>query len=145
MPARHALGQGLSIRELWRPPSGAAAAVVRNRAGSIVPASTLLGGAVSRALYSVFRSSQPASRQSGKTAALGRMFPVVVYRSCDHPTSGRSLPDPELFLDGQAPGTVLVIDEVHRLDDPSRLLKIVADEWPGLRMLATGSSTLAAC
>ena len=36
------------------------------------------------------------------------------------------------------------IDEVHRIADPSLLLKIAADEYPGLRILATGSSTLAA-
>jgi predicted AAA+ superfamily ATPase len=39
---------------------------------------------------------------------------------------------------------VLVFDEVHRLADPSRLLKIAADEYPQLKVLATGSSTLAA-
>ncbi len=39
---------------------------------------------------------------------------------------------------------MLVLDEVHRLDDPSRLLKIAADAYPGLRVLATGPSTLAA-
>jgi len=33
---------------------------------------------------------------------------------------------------------------VHHLDDPSRLLKIAADEYPHLKVLATGSSTLAA-
>ncbi len=33
---------------------------------------------------------------------------------------------------------------MHRLDDPSRLLKIAADEYPHLKILATGSSTLAA-
>ena len=42
------------------------------------------------------------------------------------------------------PGTTLGFDEVHRLADPSLLLKIAADEYPGLRILATGSSTLAA-
>ena len=36
------------------------------------------------------------------------------------------------------------IDEVHQLADPSRLLKIGADEFPKLKILATGSSTLAA-
>ena len=56
----------------------------------------------------------------------------------------RALEDPELFLGGREPGTVLVFDEVHRLHDPSRLLKIAADEYPHLRVLATGSSTLAA-
>ena len=38
----------------------------------------------------------------------------------------------------------MIFDEVHRLQDPSALLKIAADEHQGLRVLATGSSTLAA-
>ena len=59
-------------------------------------------------------------------------------------TKCKRLDDPELFLSGLAPGAVLVLDEVHRLPDPSLLLKISADEYPALRILATGSSTLAA-
>lgn len=38
----------------------------------------------------------------------------------------------------------MVFDEVHQLPDPSRLLKIGADEFPKLKILATGFSTLAA-
>src|SRR5208337_3272383 len=38
----------------------------------------------------------------------------------------------------------VVLDEVHQLPDPSRLLKIGADAFPQLKILATGSSTLAA-
>jgi predicted AAA+ superfamily ATPase len=39
---------------------------------------------------------------------------------------------------------VVVLDEVHQLPDPSRVLKIGADAFPRLKILATGSSTLAA-
>jgi len=67
-----------------------------------------------------------------------------VYINCDLPSSARALEDPELFLDSQQKGTVLILDEVHHLEDPSRLLKIAADEYPHLKVLATGSSTLAA-
>jgi len=38
----------------------------------------------------------------------------------------------------------VVFDEVFQLPDPSRLLKIGADGFPRLQILATGSSTLAA-
>ena len=72
------------------------------------------------------------------------MLPDAVYMNCDLPSTVRALEDPELFLGGQVPGTVLVFDEVHHLEDPSRLLKIAADEYPQLKILATGSSTLAA-
>ena len=82
-------------------------------------------------------------RRVGKTT-LARMLPDAVYLDCDLPSVERTLADPELFLDGQVPGTTLIFDEVHRLADPSRLLKIAADAHPRLRVLATGSSTLAA-
>ena len=37
-----------------------------------------------------------------------------------------------------------MLDEVHRLTNPSELLKIAADHYPTVRVLATGSSTLGA-
>ena len=82
-------------------------------------------------------------RRVGKTT-IARMLPDAVYLNCDLPSSVRALEDPELFLGAQARDAVLVFDEVHRLPDPSRLLKIAADEYPHLKVLATGSSTLAA-
>lgn len=82
-------------------------------------------------------------RRVGKTT-LARMLPDAVYMNCDLPSTLRALEDPELFLDAQTPESVLILDEVHHLDDPSRLLKIAADMHPQLKILATGSSTLAA-
>ena len=82
-------------------------------------------------------------RRVGKTT-LSRMVPGAVHLNCDLPSVGRTLDNPALFLGGREPGSVLVFDEAHRLPDPSLLLKIAADEYPGLRILATGSSTLAA-
>lgn len=37
-----------------------------------------------------------------------------------------------------------MLDEVHRLRNPSELLKIAADHYPTTRIIATGSSTLGA-
>ncbi len=68
-------------------------------------------------------------RRVGKTT-LARMLPDAVYMNCDLPSTVRALEDPELFLNGQVPGMVLVFDEVHRLEDPSRLLKIAAESIP---------------
>jgi predicted AAA+ superfamily ATPase len=82
-------------------------------------------------------------RRVGKTT-LSRMLPDALYMNCDLPSTLRALEDPELFLGSQDPDSVLILDEVHHLDDPSRLLKIAADEYPRLKVLATGSSTLAA-
>ena len=72
------------------------------------------------------------------------MVPGVRYLNCDLPSVQRALEDPELYFDGLDATAVVAFDEVHRLPDPSRLLKIAADEYPGVRVLATGSSTLAA-
>ena len=82
-------------------------------------------------------------RRVGKTT-LAQMIDGALYLNCDLPTVRRRLDDPELFFDGLLPGTVVVFDEVHRLEDPSILLKIAADEHPEIRVLATGSSTLEA-
>ncbi|MFQ5638907.1 MAG: ATP-binding protein [bacterium] len=82
-------------------------------------------------------------RRVGKTT-LARMLPDAVYMNCDLPSTLRALEDPELFLDVQTKDSILIFDEVHHLNDPSRLLKIAADAYPHLKVLATGSSTLAA-
>jgi predicted AAA+ superfamily ATPase len=82
-------------------------------------------------------------RRVGKTT-LARMLPETTYMNCDLPSVVRRLEDPELFYASQPKGGTIVFDEVHRLSDPSRVLKIAADAFPHLRILATGSSTLAA-
>ena len=82
-------------------------------------------------------------RRVGKTT-LAKMFPRAIFQNCDLPSVSRRLEDPELFYDSLAPGTIVVFDEIHRLKDPSRLLKIAADDYSQLKILATGSSTLAA-
>ncbi len=79
----------------------------------------------------------------GKTTLAG-MFPDALYMNCYLPSVARSLEDPELFLSSQTDRQILIFDEVHRLAEPSQLLKIAADEYPHLKILATGSSTLAA-
>jgi hypothetical protein len=50
--------------------------------------------------------------------------PELFYRNCEYP--------------------IVVFDEIHRLPDPSTVLKIGADLFPKLKIIATGSSTLAA-
>ena len=82
-------------------------------------------------------------RRVGKTT-LAQMLPEIQYMNCDLPSVQLTLSDPELFWGSCKPNSVTVLDEVHRLKDPSLLLKIAADEYPNLKLLATGSSTLAA-
>ena len=81
-------------------------------------------------------------RRSGKTV-LARQLPDVEFVNCDLPGEVSRLHDPEAFF-RSVRKSCIVFDEVHQLQDPSRLLKIAADAFPHLRILATGSSTLAA-
>ena len=81
------------------------------------------------------------ARRLGKTV-LSRQLPKVQVFNCDLPSVRERLADPELFYATLAPDRRIVLDEVHRAEDPSGLLKIGADEHPGVRILATGSSTL---
>jgi hypothetical protein len=72
------------------------------------------------------------------------MIPQAVYLNCDLPSVAHRLEDPEFFYRSIPDRATVVFDEAHRLPDPARVLKIGADAFPGLRLLATGSSTLSA-
>jgi predicted AAA+ superfamily ATPase len=81
-------------------------------------------------------------RRAGKTV-LCQALAGIEYLDCELPSVRRTLEDPEAFLRSMA-GRRVVLDEVHRLPDPSELLKIAVDHFPNVRVLATGSSTLQA-
>ena len=83
-------------------------------------------------------------RRSGKTTlAQGLGIERTFYVNCDLPAAEDMVRDPELFY-RNCPKPIVVFDEIHQLRDPSRVLKVGADMFPQLRILATGSSTLAA-
>jgi hypothetical protein len=81
-------------------------------------------------------------RRVGKTS-LARSLSKVEYFDCELPRVRRAMEDPEAFLE-KLSGKRVVFDEIHRLAQPSELLKIAADHFPSTRVLATGSSTLGA-
>jgi len=81
-------------------------------------------------------------RRVGKTV-LCQSLDGVEYLDCELPSVRRSLEDPESFL-RSVRGKRVVLDEVHRLPDPSEVLKIAADHFPDVHIVATGSSTLQA-
>ena len=81
-------------------------------------------------------------RRVGKTC-LCQDLPDVEYFDCELPRVRRTMLDPQSFLDGLR-GKRIVLDEIHRLQNPSELLKIAADHYPGTHIVATGSSTLGA-
>ena len=67
------------------------------------------------------------------------MIPEATYVDCGVPSTQRRLLDPKLFLGGLKGDESLVIDAIHRLDDPGAVLKIAADRYPGVGVLAISS------
>jgi len=67
----------------------------------------------------------------------------ILYVNCDVPAVEDMVRDPQLFF-RDCSKAIVVFDEIHQLHDPTRLLKIGADVFPHVKILATGSSTLAA-
>jgi len=83
-------------------------------------------------------------RRSGKTTLAESFGPARThYVNCDLPTAEDRVRDPQVFFRSVGK-PIVVFDEIHQLRDPARVLKIGADLFPKLRILATGSSTLAA-
>ena len=83
-------------------------------------------------------------RRCGKTTLAESLGAErVLYVNCDLPSVEDMVRDPQVFYRGCAK-PVVVFDEVHQLRDPARLLKVGADGFAKLKILATGSSTLAA-
>jgi hypothetical protein len=84
----------------------------------------------------------PGVRRVGKTT-LCQSLPDVEYFDCELPRTRRQFEDPEAFL-ASVRGKRIVLDEIHRLANPSELLKIAADHYRDVRLLGTGSSVLGA-
>ena len=82
-------------------------------------------------------------RRVGKTT-LARSLPGVRYFDCELVRIRRALEDAELFWRDQPAGSIVVLDEIHRLTNPYEVLKVAADHFPKVRVVATGPSTLAA-
>ncbi len=81
-------------------------------------------------------------RRSGKTVLTASM-PHIRYFDCELPRTRALMVDPEKFLT-EHNGQRIVLDEIHRLENPSELLKIAADHFPKTKIIATGSSSLSA-
>jgi predicted AAA+ superfamily ATPase len=81
-------------------------------------------------------------RRVGKTC-LTKSLADCEYFDCELPSVRRMIEDPEDFLRSLS-GRRVVLDEIHRLANPSEVLKIAADHHPEVPIVATGSSTLQA-
>lgn len=83
-------------------------------------------------------------RRSGKTTLAESLgSDNILYVNCDLPNVKDMVRDPQVFF-RSCSKSIIVFDEIHQLHDPARILKIGADGFPNLKILATGSSTLAA-
>ena len=81
-------------------------------------------------------------RRIGKTK-LCQSLPDCYYFDCELPRVRNQIEDIESFLTFHK-NKRIILDEIHRLPNPSELLKIAADHYPGTQVIATGSSTLSA-
>jgi len=81
-------------------------------------------------------------RRVGKTC-LCQSLSDIAYFDCELPRTRREMEDPEAFLESYK-GKRIILDEIHRLGNPSELLKIAADHYSDTRVIATGSSSLGA-
>lgn len=81
-------------------------------------------------------------RRVGKTF-LSKSIEDAEYLDCESPRTRLEMKDPEGFLEKHKRKTI-ILDEVHKLGNPSELLKLAADYFPDIKIIATGSSTLGA-
>jgi predicted AAA+ superfamily ATPase len=81
-------------------------------------------------------------RRAGKTY-LCKSLGDIEYLDCEDIDDLARLEHPKNFYKS-IKKPIVVIDEVHKHSDPSQLLKIGADYFSDLKIIATGSSTLAA-
>ena len=81
-------------------------------------------------------------RRVGKTY-LCKSLDKIEYFDCEIPKDRHYIEDTEAFLN-KVKGKTVVIDEIHRLKNPSEILKIAADYHKKTNIIATGSSMLGA-
>ncbi|MBI4656792.1 MAG: ATP-binding protein [Elusimicrobia bacterium] len=79
-------------------------------------------------------------RRAGKTF-LSKSVLDIMYFDCELPRIRTMFDNPEDFF-ASVRGKTIVIDEIHRLGNPSETLKIGADYFPDIRIIATGSSSI---
>jgi len=83
------------------------------------------------------------ARQVGKTTLLNRIFPKVKYLNAETEPVRKMLEqfDPTTYQDFfNEHDDFVIIDEVHKLSDPGRAIKIIYDQLPKFKLIITGSS-----
>lgn len=84
------------------------------------------------------------ARQVGKTTLLKRIFPDATYLLVDNEQTKRTLETYDIHTYKQIIGRnkQVIIDELHLLSDPGRVVKIIYDQIPYIQLIVTGSSAL---
>lgn len=83
------------------------------------------------------------ARQVGKTTILNRLFPKAKYLNAETEPVKKMLEkfDPNIYSEFfNEEDKLVIIDEVQKLSDPGRAIKIIYDHLPGLKLIITGSS-----
>lgn len=83
------------------------------------------------------------ARQVGKTTLVKRVFPTAHYLVVDNEPVKKALEryDPTVYkqlLNGDS--NFVIVDEIHKLNDPGRAAKIFFDQLPQYKLIVTGSS-----
>ena len=84
------------------------------------------------------------ARQVGKTTILKRIFPKAHYLVADNDPIKNTLEryDPAVYKQFlNTSSGVIVLDEIHKLNDPGRAAKIFFDQLPEYKLIITGSSS----
>jgi predicted AAA+ superfamily ATPase len=84
------------------------------------------------------------AHKAGKNAENGIAHQSLLYYDCELKRNRDLIEsDVEKFWE-EKENQIVILDEIHRLENPSEVLKIAADHYPKVKVIATGSSTLAA-
>jgi predicted AAA+ superfamily ATPase len=85
------------------------------------------------------------ARQTGKTTLLKKIFPRAQYLLVDNQEVKNALETYDLSTYKQIlnlNSNQVIIDELHLLSDPGRVVKIIYDQIPDIQLIVTGSSAL---
>lgn len=90
------------------------------------------------------------SRRAGKTSVLLLLARTFLNKGARVSFFDLENPD-DIDVVAQGPealmkftnGGIIFIDEIHYLDDPSRFIKLAVDHFPEMKLICTGSSSLA--
>lgn len=83
------------------------------------------------------------ARQVGKTTILQKIYPKAQYLTVDNDPVKLALEkyDPNSYRQIlNSDNETIIIDEIHRLSDPGRAVKIIYDQLPEYKLIITGSS-----